>query len=95
MLVDARSRPFDKLAAYERRFFPEVRDSFWHRGAPPPSARRLVAAVKRTARSRVRRDTGAVTASRIGAALCASRRIVCGDGGRAGDRWRAKRLAIA
>jgi hypothetical protein len=27
-LVDARSVPFDRLAAYDRRFFPEVRDSF-------------------------------------------------------------------
>jgi hypothetical protein len=27
-LVDARSVPFDKLAAYDRRFFPEPRDSF-------------------------------------------------------------------
>jgi hypothetical protein len=27
-LVDARSLPFDKLAAYDRRFFPEARDSF-------------------------------------------------------------------
>jgi hypothetical protein len=27
-LLDARSLPFDKLAAYDRRFFPEPRDSF-------------------------------------------------------------------
>ncbi len=27
-LVDARTIPFDKLAAYDRRFFPEPRDSF-------------------------------------------------------------------
>jgi hypothetical protein len=27
-LVDARSLPFDRLAAYDRRFFPEPRDSF-------------------------------------------------------------------
>jgi hypothetical protein len=27
-LVDARSLPFDRLAAYDRRFFPEARDSF-------------------------------------------------------------------
>jgi hypothetical protein len=27
-LVDARSVPFDKLAAYDRRFFPEPRDAF-------------------------------------------------------------------
>lgn len=27
-LVDARGLPFDKLAAYDRRFFPEARDSF-------------------------------------------------------------------
>jgi Acetyltransferase (GNAT) domain len=27
-LADARSVPFDRLAAYDRRFFPEVRDSF-------------------------------------------------------------------
>jgi len=27
-LIDARSVPFDKLAAYDRRFFPEARDSF-------------------------------------------------------------------
>ena len=27
-LVDARSVPFDRLAAYDRRFFPEPRDSF-------------------------------------------------------------------
>ena len=27
-LLDARSVPFDKLAAYDRRFFPEARDSF-------------------------------------------------------------------
>jgi hypothetical protein len=27
-LVDARTLPFDRLAAYDRRFFPEARDSF-------------------------------------------------------------------
>lgn len=27
-LIDARGLPFDKLAAYDRRFFPEARDSF-------------------------------------------------------------------
>ncbi|CAN5410913.1 GNAT family N-acetyltransferase [soil metagenome] len=27
-MVDARSLPFDRLAAYDRRFFPEARDSF-------------------------------------------------------------------
>ena len=27
-LVDARSLPFDRLAAYDRRFYPEARDSF-------------------------------------------------------------------
>jgi hypothetical protein len=27
-LVDARSLPFDRLAAYDRRFFPEARDGF-------------------------------------------------------------------
>lgn len=27
-LVDARSIPFDRLATYDRRFFPEIRDSF-------------------------------------------------------------------
>jgi hypothetical protein len=28
VLVDARTLPFDRLAAYDRRFFPEARDSF-------------------------------------------------------------------
>ena len=27
-MIDARGVPFDRLAAYDRRFFPEARDSF-------------------------------------------------------------------
>src|SRR5471032_2772262 len=44
-LVDARSVPFDRLAAYDRRFFPEARDSFLAPWIALPE-RRALAAVK-------------------------------------------------
>ena len=42
-LVDARSLPFDKLAAYDRRFFPEPRDSFLAPWITMPERAALVA----------------------------------------------------
>jgi hypothetical protein len=42
-LVDARSLPFDKLAAYDRRFFPEPRDSFLAAWITLPERTALVA----------------------------------------------------
>ena len=42
-LVDARSLPFDKLAAYDRRFFPEPRDSFLAPWITMPERASLVA----------------------------------------------------
>ena len=42
-LVDARSIPFDKLAAYDRRFFPEARDSFLAPWITAPERTALVA----------------------------------------------------
>ena len=41
--ADARSLPFDKLAAYDRRFFPEVRDSFLAPWITAPERTALVA----------------------------------------------------
>ena len=42
-LVDARSIPFHKLAAYDRRFFPEARDSFLAPWITAPERTALVA----------------------------------------------------
>ena len=42
-LVDARSLPFDRLAAYDRRFFPEVRDSCLAPWSTAPERASLVA----------------------------------------------------
>jgi hypothetical protein len=42
-LVDARSIPFDRLAAYDRRFFPEARDSFLAAWITLPERAALVA----------------------------------------------------
>jgi hypothetical protein len=42
-LVDARSLPFDRLAAYDRRFFPEARDSFLAPWITAPERTSLVA----------------------------------------------------
>jgi hypothetical protein len=42
-LVDARSLPFDRLAAYDRRFFPEPRDSFLAPWITMPERAALVA----------------------------------------------------
>jgi hypothetical protein len=42
-VVDARSLPFDKLAAYDRRFFPEPRDSFLAPWITAPERASLVA----------------------------------------------------
>jgi len=42
-LVDARSVPFDKLAAYDRRFFPAARDSFLAPWITAPERKALVA----------------------------------------------------
>src|SRR5258708_4839519 len=42
-LIDARSVPFDKLAAYDRRFFPEARDSFLASWISLPERAALVA----------------------------------------------------
>ena len=42
-LVDARSVPFDRLAAYDRRFFPEARDHFLAPWIALPERRALVA----------------------------------------------------
>ncbi|MCW5734940.1 MAG: GNAT family N-acetyltransferase [Enhydrobacter sp.] len=41
--VDARSVPFDRLAAYDRRYFPEARDSFLAPWITMPERRALVA----------------------------------------------------
>ncbi len=42
-LVDARSVPFDRLAAYDRRFFPEARDTFLASWITLPERTALVA----------------------------------------------------
>ncbi len=42
-LIDARSVPFDRLAAYDRRFFPEARDHFLAPWIALPERRALVA----------------------------------------------------
>lgn len=42
-LVDPRSLPFDRLAAYDRRFFPEARDAFLAAWIALPERRSLVA----------------------------------------------------
>jgi hypothetical protein len=70
-LVDARSLPFDKLAAYDRRFFPEPRDSFLAPWITMPERAALVAMQEgEIVGFGVIR--AAVTASRIGPLYAAS-----------------------
>jgi hypothetical protein len=73
-LVDARSLPFDKLAAYDRRFFPEARDSFLAPWITAPE-RAALAAVNDGAIMGLGVIRAAVTASRIGPLYGASPEI--------------------
>jgi hypothetical protein len=73
-LVDARSLPFDKLATYDRRFFPEPRDSFL---APwiTVAERTALVALKDGAIAGFGVVRAAVSASRIGPLYAASPEI--------------------
>ena len=64
-LVDARRLPFDKLIAYDRRFFPEARDSFLAPWITAPE-RAALAAVKDGEIVGFGVIRAAVTAARIG-----------------------------
>jgi Acetyltransferase (GNAT) domain/Acetyltransferase (GNAT) family len=73
-LVDACRLPFDKLAAYDRRFFPAARDSFLAPWITAPE-RAALAAVKDGAIVGFGVIRAAVTASRIGPLYGASPEI--------------------
>jgi hypothetical protein len=70
-VVDARSLPFDRLAAYDRRFFPEARDSFLAPWITAPERTALVA-LKDGEIVGFGVVRAAVTASRIGPLYAAS-----------------------
>jgi hypothetical protein len=76
-VVDARSLPFDKLAAYDRRFFPEARDSFLAPWITAPE-RTALAALKDGAMAGFGVIRKAVDASRIGPLYAASPEIAAG-----------------
>ena len=69
--ADARSLPFDKLAAYDRRFFPEARDSFLAPWITAPERTALVA-LKDGEISGFGVIRAAVTGARIGPLYAAS-----------------------
>ena len=69
--ADARSIPFDKLAAYDRRFFPEARDSFLAPWITAPERVALVA-LKDGAIAGFGVIRAAVTGARIGPLYAAS-----------------------
>jgi hypothetical protein len=73
-VVDARSLPFDRLAAYDRRFFPEARDSFLAPWITAPE-RTALAALKDGELVGFGVVRAAVTASRIGPLYAASPEI--------------------
>jgi hypothetical protein len=73
-VVDARSLPFDRLAAYDRRFFPEARDSFLAPWITAPE-RTALAALKDGKLVGFGVVRAAVTASRIGPLYAASPEI--------------------
>ncbi len=72
--ADARSIPFDKLAAYDRRFFPEARDSFLAPWITAPERTALVA-LKDGAIAGFGVIRAAVTGARIGPLYAASAEI--------------------
>jgi hypothetical protein len=72
--VDARSIPFDKLAAYDRRFFPEPRDSFLAPWITAPERTALVA-LKDGEIAGFGVIRAAVTGARIGPLYAASPKI--------------------
>ncbi|HEY2871399.1 MAG TPA: GNAT family N-acetyltransferase [Reyranella sp.] len=69
--ADARSLPFDKLAAYDRRFFPEARDSFLAPWITAPE-RTALAALKDGEIAGFGVIRAAVTGARIGPLYAAS-----------------------
>ncbi|HEY4169184.1 MAG TPA: GNAT family N-acetyltransferase [Reyranella sp.] len=73
-LVDARSLPFDRLAAYDRRFFPEARDSFLAPWITAPERTALVA-LKDGEIAGFGVIRAAVTGARIGPLYAASSEI--------------------
>jgi Acetyltransferase (GNAT) domain len=72
--ADARSIPFDKLAAYDRRFFPEARDSFLAPWITVPERVALVA-LKDGAIAGFGVIRAAVTGARIGPLYAVSAEI--------------------
>ncbi len=73
-LVEARSLPFDRLAAYDRRFFPEARDSFLAPWITAPERASLVA-LKDGEIAGLGVIRAAVTGARIGPLYAASPEI--------------------
>lgn len=76
-VLDARSLPFDKIAAYDRRFFPEPRDSFLAPWITAPERTALVA-LKDGEIVGFGVVRAAVAASRIGPLYAASPEIAAG-----------------
>ena len=92
-LVDARSLPFDRLAAYDRRFFPEARDSFLAPWITAPE-RAAMAAVKDGDIVGFGVIRAAVTASRIGPLYGASPEIAVALASALGAAMPGKPVAI-
>jgi len=92
-LVDARSLPFDKLAAYDRRFFPAARDSFLAPWISAPE-RAAMAAVKDGAIVGFGVIRVAITASRIGPLYGASPEIAAALVSALGEAMPGRPVAI-
>src|SRR5216684_881161 len=93
VLVDARGLPFDRLAAYDRRFFPEARDSFLSTWITAPE-RTAMAAVKDGDIAGFGVIRAAVTASRIGPLYGASPEIAAALASALGAAMPGKPVAI-
>lgn len=92
-LVDARSVPFDRLAAYDRRFFPEARDSFLASWISLPERAALVAIQGgKLVGFAVMRDCQ--SASRVGPLLAASGDIAAALVSALAEKTGAKSVAI-
>lgn len=91
--VDARDLPFDRLAAYDRRFFPEARDSFLASWISLPE-RAALAAVKDGDLQGFGVIRACRAAARIGPLYAASPEIAAALVGALADRMGAAQVAL-
>jgi ribosomal protein S18 acetylase RimI-like enzyme len=92
-LVDARSMPFDLLAAYDRRFFPACRDAFLSSWIGLPGRHALVAMRDGRINGMAAIRPG-IGAARIGPLYAASPQIAAALAGELAQRLQATALAI-